>query len=163
MLSSSSSVWVDRMREPRFSLPNIPVKDCPRVRVLWLPRLCHTQAPACGEQSATGGDSLWLSSGFTPFKAAECGSALSKRQGSLGRCRTGESRGVAGRGWMCVWGRCGGVGSQGTSAVSWEAASAFASLLSFHMWIFLPHSWPWVWLRSWSAGGIIRVRFSIKM
>lgn len=113
LLSSSSSVWVDRMREPRFSLPNIPGKDCPHVRVWWLPGLCHTPARACGEQSAMGGDSLWSSSGFIPLKAAECGSALSKRQSSLGRCRTGESRGAAGRGWVCVWGRRGGGGLSG--------------------------------------------------
>lgn len=66
---------------------------------------------------------------------------------------------------VCLGKAWGGVGSQGTGAASWEAASAFAPLspVFSHVGLFLPHSWPWVCLRSWSAGGIIRVRFSIKM
>lgn len=35
---------------------------------------------------------------------------------------------------------------------------------SFHVCIYLQHhSWSWFCLLSWSAGGIIRVKFSIKM
>lgn len=78
---------------------------------------------------------------------------------------------------MCVWGVFGGGELSGyQSGVSGEAEtrclgfpgslilSLCLSLLSFHKWICLLHpSWPWLCLHSWSAGGIIRVQFSIKM